>query len=474
VKHSLFELFKVGIGPSSSHTMGPMRAALRFAGEINSSGLILRVASIQVDLYGSLALTGHGHGTDRAILLGLSGETPEQIDPTEIDGRLAAIRAAGTLRLPGDHIIPFLEAQHLIFHRNQMYPVAGITSHPNGMRFSAHASDGRLLLEQIFFSIGGGFIVSEEERTVQSPAKEGVTVPYPFHSSEELLERAAANRITIAELMFANECARAGRAQEENVRRGILHIWQVMQACTQRGIELEGILPGGLNVRRRAAKLAERLRTGGSKDPLSPLDWITVYAMAVNEENAAGGRVVTAPTNGAAGVVPAVAHYYMEFVDGANEAGILRYFLTAAAIGILYQENASISGAEVGCQGEVGVACSMAAAGLVAAINVPGETTLTVQEINARIEHAAEIGMEHHLGMTCDPIGGLVQVPCIERNAVGAIKAVNASRMAMNESEGHKVSLDQVIKTMYETGLDMQARYKETSLAGLALNVIEC
>jgi L-serine dehydratase len=454
--------------------MGPMRAALRFARELEFCGLTPQTGSIQVDLYGSLALTGHGHGTDRAVLLGLSGETPEGIDPTEIDAKLAAIRAAEALRLPGDHTIPFIEAQHLIFHRNQMYPVAGVASHPNGMRFSALASNGSLLLERIFFSIGGGFIVSEEERTAQNPTEDEVIVPYPFHSAQELLERAAASNITIAELMFANECALAGNGHEQDVRNGILRIWQVMQACTQRGIEIEGILPGGLNVRRRAAKLAERLRAGGSKDPLSPLDWITVYAMAVNEENAAGGRVVTAPTNGAAGVVPAVAHYYLEFVDGADEAGILRYFLTAAAIGILYKENASISGAEVGCQGEVGVACSMAAAGLVAAINAPGETTLTVAEINERTEHAAEIGMEHHLGMTCDPIGGLVQVPCIERNAVGAIKAVNASRMAMNESEGHKVSLDQVIKTMYETGLDMQARYKETSLAGLALNVIEC
>jgi L-serine dehydratase len=269
--------------------------------------------------------------------------------------------------------------------------------------------------------------------------------------------------------MLANECALRGTSEDE-VRVSILRIWQVMRDCTRHGIESEGILPGGLKVRRRAGKLAERLRSKGKEDPLSQLDWITVYAMAVNEENAAGGRVVTAPTNGAAGVVPAVAHYYLEFVDGANEEGILRYFLTAAAIGILYKENASISGAEVGCQGEVGVACSMAAGGLVAAM----ETSLSPSEINERIEHAAEIGMEHHLGMTCDPIGGLVQVPCIERNAVGAIKAVNASRMALNESEGHKVSLDQVIKTMYETGLDMQARYKETSLAGLALNVIEC
>jgi L-serine dehydratase len=489
VKHSLFELFKIGIGPSSSHTMGPMRAALRFARELESTGLTPKTASVRVDLYGSLALTGHGHGTDRAILLGLSGHTPEGIDPMEIETRLTAIRAAGTLELPGHHTVAFDEAKHLIFHRDQMYPVADVVSHPNGMRFSAFDNGGALLLERIFFSIGGGFIVSEEERAAAEATlipidDEARGLPYPFHSASELLQRAAAANITISQLMLANECAlvesgrRSGQddsfSGEEEVRRRILHIWQVMRECTQHGIECEGILPGGLKVRRRAAKLAERLRSGGSQDPLSQLDWITVYAMAVNEENAAGGRVVTAPTNGAAGVVPAVAHYYLEFVDGANEEGILRYFLTAAAIGILYKENASISGAEVGCQGEVGVACSMAAAGLVSAINGPQETKLTPAEINDRIEHAAEIGMEHHLGMTCDPIGGLVQVPCIERNAVGAIKAVNASRMAMNESEGHKVSLDQVIKTMYQTGLDMQARYKETSLAGLALNVIEC
>jgi L-serine dehydratase len=476
VEHSLFELFKIGIGPSSSHTMGPMRAALRFARELESTGLTSQTASIQVDLYGSLALTGHGHGTDRAILLGLSGETPEGIDPAEIEAKLSAIRNARTLQLPGHRAIPFDETRHLLFHRDQMYPVAGIISHPNGMRFSAFDSAGGLLLERIFFSIGGGFIVSSAEFAAPRTALDGDAkgVPYPFHSAQELLERAAAANITISQLMLANECALVEKiAAEEQVRKGILRIWQVMRECTQRGIESEGILPGGLNVRRRAGKLAARLRAGVN-DPLSQLDWITVYAMAVNEENAAGGRVVTAPTNGAAGVVPAVAHYYLEFVDGANEEGILRYFLTAAAIGILYKENASISGAEVGCQGEVGVACSMAAAGLVSAINSPGETSLTPAEINARIEHAAEIGMEHHLGMTCDPIGGLVQVPCIERNAVGAIKAVNASRMAMNESEGHKVSLDQVIKTMYQTGLDMQARYKETSLAGLALNVIEC
>jgi L-serine dehydratase len=476
VKHSLFELFKIGIGPSSSHTMGPMRAALRFITELESTGQTLPTATLQVDLYGSLALTGLGHGTDRAILLGLSGQTPEGIDPAEIESMLSAIRSARTLQLPGHHTIIFDEARHLIFHRNQMYPVASVASHPNGMRFSAFDRGGGLLLQTIFFSIGGGFIVSEDERIAAQTSSDDETkaVPYPFHSAQELLEKAAAGNITISQLMLANECALLDGGAEEEVRRRILHLWHVMQKCTERGIETEGILPGGLKVRRRARKLAERLRAGNPKDPLSQLDWITVYAMAVNEENAAGGRVVTAPTNGAAGVVPAVAHYYLEFVDGANEEGILRYFLTAAAIGILYKENASISGAEVGCQGEVGVACSMAAAGLVSAINHPRQTSLTAPEINDRIEHAAEIGMEHHLGMTCDPIGGLVQVPCIERNAVGAIKAVNASRMAMNESEGHKVSLDQVIKTMYQTGLDMQSRYKETSLAGLALNVIEC
>jgi L-serine dehydratase len=483
VKHSLFELFKIGIGPSSSHTMGPMRAALRFARELESIGLTPQTASLRVDLYGSLALTGLGHGTDRAILLGLSGHTPEGVDPTEIEALLSAIRAARELELPGHHAVAFDEAKHLIFHRDQMYPVAKVVSHPNGMRFSAFDRNGALLSERIFFSIGGGFILSDAERAAAEATHaplddQAARVPYPFHSAEELLEKAAAGNITISQLMLANECALVERAHaispEEEVRRGILNIWQVMRACTQHGIETEGILPGGLKVRRRAAKLAARLRAGLSKDPLSQLDWITVYAMAVNEENAAGGRVVTAPTNGAAGVVPAVAHYYLEFVEGANEEGILRYFLTAAAIGILYKENASISGAEVGCQGEVGVACSMAAAGLVSAINDPQKTSLTAAEINDRIEHAAEIGMEHHLGMTCDPIGGLVQVPCIERNAVGAIKAINASRMAMYESEGHKVSLDQVIKTMYQTGLDMQSRYKETSLAGLALNVIEC
>ena len=381
LKHSLFELFKIGIGPSSSHTMGPMRAALRFATELQANGLTLRTESIKVELYGSLALTGHGHGTDRAILLGLSGQTPEGVDPSRIEAMLAAIRAAKTLDLPGHHTIAFDERKHLLFRRDQMYPGANVISHPNGMRFSAFDKEGALLLERIFFSIGGGFIVSEDERVAAqaSVVKQARPLPYPFHSAEELLEKAAAANITIPQLMLANECALLESGAEEEVRRGILHIWQVMRECTQRGMEAEGILPGGLKVRRRARKLAARLQAGGSRDPLSALDWITVYAMAVNEENAAGGRVVTAPTNGAAGVVPAVANYYLEFVDGANEDGILRYFLTAAAIGILYKENASISGAEVGCQGEVGVASSMAAAGLVAAINRPGKHRLPLR-----------------------------------------------------------------------------------------------
>ncbi len=482
VKHSLFELFKIGIGPSSSHTMGPMRAALRFARELESTGLTPKTASIQVDLYGSLALTGHGHGTDRAILLGLSGQTPEGIDPEEIEAKLTAIRAAKALELPGHHTIAFDEAKHLIFHRDQMYPVAGIVSHPNGMRFSAFDSGGALLLERIFYSIGGGFIVSEEELlAAQDPdpvddEARGRSLPFSQCGTNfwrRQRPRTSPSRSLCWPTSVRCWYERPARRERRGSPRHSAHLASDagVHAARHRVRGHPSWRSQGAAARGEACS---PLACRGSNDPLSQLDWITVYAMAVNEENAAGGRVVTAPTNGAAGVVPAVAHYYLEFVDGANEEGILRYFLTAAAIGILYKENASISGAEVGCQGEVGVACSMAAGGLVSAINGPQETTLTAAEINDRIEHAAEIGMEHHLGMTCDPIGGLVQVPCIERNAVGAIKAVNASRMAMNESEGHKVSLDQVIKTMYQTGLDMQARYKETSLAGLALNVIEC
>ncbi len=462
---SLFDLYKIGIGPSSSHTMGPMRAAHRFVSTLQTDALLARTRRVRTELFGSLALTGKGHGTDRAVLLGLSGEEADTIDPATIEPKLLAIRERASLLLLGTQRIAFHEADDLLFHRDIMFPPGAVTPHPNGAKFAAFDAAGALLGEQIYFSIGGGFIIEDGESAPESgtPAR---PVPYPFASAEELLLTAADHRLSIAELMLANESA--FRAASE-VRAEILRIWHIMQACVERGMSTEGILPGGLNVRRRARRLAQRLLARGeSTDPLAPLDWVTVYAMAVNEENAAGGRVVTAPTNGAAGVIPAVAHYYRNFVADADpaeaEEGLLRYFLTSAAIGILYKENASISGAEVGCQGEVGVACSMAAGGLVAAMNGS----------NDEIEHAAEIGMEHNLGMTCDPIGGLVQIPCIERNAMGAVKAVHACRMAMNETEGHKISLDQIIRTMYLTGLDMQSRYKETSLAGLALNVIEC
>jgi L-serine dehydratase len=483
VNTSLFELFKIGIGPSSSHTVGPMRAALRFTGILESTGLLPRTAAVNVDLYGSLALTGIGHGTDRAILLGLLGEAPDKVDPATVEFKIADLRATGKLALNGTANIPFTEPANLRFRRDQMYPDPAVISHPNGMRFTAFDASGALLAEEIFYSIGGGFIVSEAERTAESLTS-ARTVPYPFRSAADLLTTAKQHNLTIANLLLANEVAllndpnitiarpadalsQPNQSAEQTIRTSILTLWRTMQHCTERGIATEGILPGGLNVRRRAHRLAERLNTIGSKDPLAPIDWVTVYAMAVNEENAAGGRVVTAPTNGAAGVIPAIGHYYTRFIEGTpeeKEDGLIRYFLTAAAIGILYKENASISGAEVGCQGEVGVACSMAAGGLVAALN----------GTNAQIEHAAEIAMEHNLGMTCDPIGGLVQIPCIERNGMGAVKAINACRMAMHETGDHKLSLDQVIATMYQTGLDMQSRYKETSLAGLALNIIEC
>ena len=429
-----------------------------------------RVARVQAELFGSLALTGMAHATDRAVLLGLAGNEPATIDPAAIEATVAAIRTEKQLALAGVRPIPFNEARDLLFRRDVMFPPGAHTQHPNGLRLSAYDTAGAALDERTFFSIGGGFIA--EDGAEQSGEKTQAAIPFPFHTAAELLATAHANELSISQLMLENECALvshdAAEAPVEMVRAGIDRIWLALQECVRRGMATEGILPGGLNVRRRSHRLAERLREkeadGLHGDPLAPLDWVTVYAMAVNEENAAGGRVVTAPTNGAAGVVPAVAHYYDRFVPDADHEGIVRFFLTSAAIGILYKENASISGAEVGCQGEVGVACSMAAAGLTAAL---GGT-------NGQIEHAAEIAMEHNLGMTCDPIGGLVQIPCIERNAMGAAKAVHASRIALNESEAHKVSLDQVIRTMYLTGLDMQSRYKETSLAGLALNIIEC
>ncbi len=474
VATSLFDLYKLGVGPSSSHTMGPMRAACRFARELQSSGELEKVQRVQVNLYGSLALTGMGHGTDRAVLLGLSGNEPATIDPAVIEATVAEIRATKTLKLAGRHSIEFDEPRDLLFERETMFPPGARTRHPNGLRLVALDGVRNRVEERTYFSIGGGFIV--EDGTEAASGAELAQLPYRFRSAAELLDVANTHGLTIDQVMMANECARlrvndansTAEALEVRVRAGIDAIWETMKGCIERGISAEGILPGGLNVRRRAHRLAERLKekeaSGQPSDPLAPLDWVTVYAMAVNEENAAGGRVVTAPTNGAAGVVPAVARYYERFVPGADHEGIIRFFLTSAAIGILYKENASISGAEVGCQGEVGVACSMAAGGLIAAM---GGT-------NGQVEHAAEIAMEHNLGMTCDPIGGLVQIPCIERNAMGAVKAVHASRIAQSDLEEHKVSLDQVIRTMYLTGLDMQSRYKETSLAGLALNVIEC
>jgi len=454
MKTSIFDLFRIGIGPSSSHTVGPMRAARRFAIGLDETGNLKNVARVQAELYGSLALTGAGHGTDKAVLLGLSGEKPEEVDPVQIDSLVNTIRGTKTLRILGAHSIGFEAERDLLYHYDRVLP-----GHPNGMRFSAFDRNGNPLVDEIYYSIGGGFIRKDGEPA--SIDALSLPVPHPFSNGAELLEEAEREKLPIWKLMLQNESA---LRSEKEVRQRILLIWSVMDASIERGLRTQGILPGGLNVRRRAPGLYARLKKQPVNDPFAAMDWVNVFAMAVNEENAAGGRVVTAPTNGAAGLVPAVARYYRQFVPESSDEGLLRYFLTAGAIGILYKENASISGAEVGCQGEVGVACSMAAAGLA---GVLGAT-------NDEVEHAAEIGMEHHLGMTCDPIGGLVQIPCIERNAIGAVKAINACRMAMQESGGHKVSLDQVIRTMYQTGLDMQSRYKETALAGLAVNVKEC
>ena len=448
MRTSVFDLFKIGIGPSSSHTVGPMRAAHAFASDLPDG-----VARVQAELYGSLALTGIGHCTDRAILLGLSGQRPDAVDPTQIESLVSAIRTQRAMTVGGTQSIVFNEETDLLFHRDLILP-----AHSNGMKFTAYDAAGKILTQAVYYSIGGGFIVKEGDAVDRD--KPALQVPHPFSNGAELLAQANASGLEIWELMLENESALRPRAE---VISGIHHLWSVMEDCIDRGLAAEGILPGGLNVRRRAHRVVARIQSRHLPDPLDAMDWVNAFAMAVNEENAAGGRVVTAPTNGAAGLVPAVGRYYLNFVPGATTRGILRYLLTAGAIGILYKENASISGAEVGCQGEVGVACSMAAAGLAGALEADNEA----------VEHAAEIGMEHHLGMTCDPIGGLVQIPCIERNAIGAVKAINAFKMATQEGGGHKVSLDQVIKTMYQTGLDMQSRYKETALAGLAVNVKE-
>ena len=463
---SVFDLFKIGIGPSSSHTVGPMRAARMFALGLQRDALLDATASVRAELYGSLGATGRGHGSDNAIMLGLMGHTPDLVDVNAVPGLIASVRASRTLKLLGVRSITFVEREHLLLYRREVMP-----EHPNGMRFSAFDATGGLLREARYLSVGGGFVVTagsanEAVRTAYQ------RLPWPFASGDALLAICRDQGLRISEVMWANE--RCWRSDAE-IRSGLLDVWRVMRECVQRGLAQGGTLPGPYKVQRRAPVIAAQLRErseGTLADPLSVLDWINVYAFAVNEENAAGGRVVTAPTNGAAGVIPAVLHYYDRFVmaqhkrpgETRTDDGVIDFLMTAAAIGILYKLNASISGAEVGCQGEVGVACSMAAAGLAAVMGgSPGQ-----------IENAAEIGMEHNLGLTCDPVGGLVQVPCIERNAMGAIKAINAARIAIAGDGQHVVSLDNVIKTMRETGADMKTKYKETSRGGLAVNIVEC
>ncbi|VXC55939.1 L-serine dehydratase 3 [Burkholderia sp. 8Y] len=459
---SVFDLFKVGIGPSSSHTVGPMRAALMFAQGLERDALLDAVTSVKCELYGSLGATGKGHGTDRGVMLGLMGDAPDTVDASTIVPRLDAVRATKTLALLGKHEIAFTVKDNIAFYRQ------ALPEHPNGMKLHAFDASGQSLREATYLSVGGGFVV-----TAGAPNTAVLTahaqLPYPFQTGDELLKMCAESGKSIAQLMWENECV--WRSADE-IRAGLLHIWDVMQDCVARGCGIgnpaaEGHLPGPFQVKRRAPQLYRAL-TGkpeqALRDPLSMIDWINLYAIAVNEENAVGGRVVTAPTNGAAGIIPAVLHYYDRFVPGSNAQGVIDFLLTAAAIGILYKMNASISGAEVGCQGEVGVACSMAAGGLAAVL---GGTP-------AQVENAAEIGMEHNLGLTCDPVGGMVQIPCIERNAMGSVKAVNAARMAMRGDGSHYVSLDSVIKTMRETGADMKTKYKETSRGGLAVNIVEC
>ncbi|MGA6099451.1 L-serine ammonia-lyase [Stutzerimonas marianensis] len=455
---SVFDLFKIGIGPSSSHTVGPMRAALRFAEGLRRDELLEATAGIKVELYGSLGATGKGHGSDKAVLLGLEGEHPETVDTASIPQRLARMREEDALRLLGEKTLRFVIRDDLKFIRRPL------PYHPNGLIFRAFDAAGLQLRSREYYSVGGGFVVDEEAAGHDRIVEDRTPLPYRFRSAAELLEHCAAHGLSISQLMLANE---AVWRPEAETRSGLLRIWQVMQDCVEAGCRTEGVMPGGLKVRRRAAGLYRQLSEhpeANLRDALNVLDWVDLYALAVNEENASGGRVVTAPTNGAAGIIPALLHYYMRFVPGADEDGVVRFLLTAAAIGILYKENASISGAEVGCQGEVGVACSMGAGAL---CEVLGGTP-------QQVENAAEIGMEHNLGLTCDPVGGLVQVPCIERNAMGAVKAINAARMALRGDGRHFISLDKVIRTMRQTGADMKSKYKETARGGLAVNIIEC
>ena len=455
---SVFDIFKVGIGPSSSHTVGPMRAALTFAKALQQQNHIPALDSISIELFGSLAATGKGHGTNKAVILGLLGESPDTIDPDSIDDKLNKVQQSGSIQLLNQYPIKFNEADQIIFHRK------ALAFHSNGMRFIARDKNKAPLLEKEFYSVGGGFVVSESDASTAIESNDAC-LPYPFKTADELLLLCMDHKCSISHIMFNNEKAWLSEAE---IKKNLLHIWGVMQACVQRGFIQEGVLPGGMKIKRRAAGLYRQLideqTLQTSVVPLGTLDWVNLYALAVSEENAAGGRVVTAPTNGAAGIIPAVLHYYMKFCVGANDEGVIKFLLTAGAIGFLYKENASISGAEVGCQGEVGVACSMAAGALTEVLGGTPE----------QVENAAEIGMEHNLGLTCDPVGGLVQVPCIERNAMGAVKAINAARIALRGDGTHFVSLDNVIKTMRETGADMKTKYKETSRGGLAVNLTEC
>jgi L-serine dehydratase len=465
---SVFDIFKIGIGPSSSHTIGPMRAAARFVerwlaetGDPGSSpGQALeRVARVTVGLYGSLAATGRGHGTDKAVICGLEGHWPDRIDPDAIPPLLERVRASGRILLGGTREIVFDEKTDLVWNKRQKLPY-----HVNGMRYTAFDAAGKVIVTRDYYSVGGGFVVNADEAAADRIVADTTPLPFPFHSGDELIALCEQHGMSVAQLMLENE--KVWRS-EADIRAGLLEIWTAMQDCVARGLRSPGELPGGLHVKRRAPAMHGELKDrpeAALKDPLTVLDWVNLYALAVNEENAAGGRVVTAPTNGAAGIIPAVLHYYDRFCPTSSGQGVVDFLLTAGAIGILYKENASISGAEVGCQGEVGVACSMAAGALVAALG---------GNIH-QVENAAEIGMEHNLGLTCDPIGGLVQIPCIERNAMGSVKAINAQRMAMKSDGKHHVSLDKVIKTMRDTGRDMKDKYKETSRGGLAVNVIEC
>ncbi|WP_433653034.1 L-serine ammonia-lyase [Micromonospora zamorensis] len=454
---SVFDLFSVGIGPSSSHTVGPMRAARTFVGGLKADGLLSDVARVQAELFGSLGATGHGHGSGPAVLLGLSGESPETVDTDTVGPRVERIRAERRINILAAHEIDFDPDRDLTLHRRRSLPY-----HPNGMTFAAYDGAGAEVRSRTYYSVGGGFVVDEAAAGADRIKPDSTVVRYPFLTGAQLLEVTTRTGLSISEVMLANE--RSWRS-EADIRAGLLEIWRVMRECVERGCERDGVLPGGLKVRRRAAELRRGLEAdAGTPDPLHAMDWVTLFALAVNEENAAGGRVVTAPTNGAAGIIPAVLHYYARCVPGASDDGVVRFLLTAGAIGVLFKENASISGAEVGCQGEVGSACSMAAAGLAEVLGGTPE----------QVENAAEIGMEHNLGLTCDPVGGLVQIPCIERNAVASIKAITAARLALRGDGVHKVSLDKVIKTMRETGADMKVKYKETARGGLAVNVIEC